>query len=207
VVRRALAPAVALALLAVGSRASSAPPPEGVPGVQALDRRIHDARTRLEGLVELARMEQERLIVRIYRRYGPTDLAKEPKSPKDPKPREVGVYDLLEKVIANPKAPKDIRSEAVAAIGENEDAMTFDPELSKEGKGARRPRAKFSLRLAKLLTERDDPVVRELSNRLLFALNPDIVKSMDEDIMRYSAENERTWQDARKRWEKLLQKT
>jgi hypothetical protein len=192
---RPLLPAFALALCALGGTASSAPPEEGARpprGVRGLEIAIKATEARLQTLIGLADEKQEALYVRWYRNQTAEDF-KEPK-------REVRVDDhLWKKVVLEKGVPEETKKAAADAIIA---AADLDPDLSKEGRGPRRKRVEFLLKVAREL-DHDDLVVRVLASKILGELWPN---ATDPDILQYDPDSKRTWGVAQRRWEQTLRR-
>jgi hypothetical protein len=188
-----LAAAVLVCLVARSSAApEDASPPRRI-GVAALETSIKRTQARLATLAGLAEQPPEALLVRAYLNY-PADVIGDRKNK-----REVRADTLLEKVIENKDVPDALRREAQKAILAR---ASEDADLVEGGeRGSRRPRARFSLGITKHLARANDPFLRVLARDLLVGLWP---KEADPDITRYDPDLRATWDDARRRWEKVL---
>lgn len=157
----------ALTALALAGVALAAPPPGdplAAPGPapkSAAGRalKIDAAQRRLDALVGNAKKDRTELLVDVYSSYSEMQLS-------DPK-RGVTVEMLLD-VVKNDSAASDVRQRAADAICAPR-VVTSDPALSIDGKGLKRKRAEFSVKVNKLLLD-NDPFVRQLAKKILEGL-------------------------------------
>jgi hypothetical protein len=187
--------AVVAALVVLPALAASAAPTPPAPsprGAKALTAALRDAEARLGRLVALAKVDPRIDEIRAYLAYGNMEWAATK--------RPVTVERLLA-IATDPAAPPEIREQAAAALGST-NAKQSDPDLSTDGKGARRPRAAFSLKVANFLVA-DEVMSRGLASKILFALWPG---ANDAAMFQYDARREKTWKPARKSWQDYLRK-
>jgi hypothetical protein len=188
----AAAPALALAGPAPAPASDEAVESRSVAG---LESDVADAEARLAAMVARAKVDFRVERVRRYREMTPQQLA-------DPL-RGVAVDELLG-YLADEKVPAEVREEAAAAIGADV-ARRVDPDLSDEGRGAKRPRAAFSMKLVPLLTGAKDLQGRSLAKTLLEALWPG-TPAREPDVAAYDPRKKDTWWEARRAWEKHLKR-
>jgi hypothetical protein len=193
VLRRALPAALLFAALPASAAPNAAVAPRGGPGsARALRASLAELDGRVTALLAKARTNPDLERVATYAGYGPAQLG-------DPK-RGVSATDLLE-VLENPAAVPQARENAAEALVALK-ALTNDPDLSTEGKGVRRTRAAFSMKLTRVLTE-GDLLARSLANRVLQGFWPGMP---DPDAIAYDARRKNTWREGRQAWEKFLRK-
>ncbi len=198
--------AVSLLLLAVaaasaiGGPAAPSPPKPAIATVADLDREVAKAEDAIARLLQKAQdtIEHERVV--RYRAYTATQLGD-----ASLERVRVGGDDGLLSIVADDQVPPEVRTEAVIAIT-SETAQRNDTDLSIEGKGLKRPRAAFSVKIVTMLGEKDNLLTRSLAQRLLDALWPG-AGAREADITKYNPRESGTWADARAAWMKWLRKT
>ncbi len=179
----ALAAAPALAGPAVVRRSSAR--------VEAIDK----AMARLDRLVVRAKTDPRLEKVRAYKELGAEQL----KAAADARPLRVD--DILD-IVEDATAPKEIREEAAAAVFADI-ALVNDPDLSMQGKKLQRPRAMFTMKVLKLLTD-NDAYTRALAKTICEGLWPG---TREPEILACDPRKKDSCRAARTAWEnKVLKK-
>ena len=181
---------LALAAPAASQGASQIPP---VPrGGAAIRGAIRAAEGRLDALLALARVDARLELVHAYLGYTPEQW-KETRRP-------VTAEKILD-IITDKTASTECREMAAAALA-SDTAKRQDPDLAVDGKGLRRARAQFSMKVVKNLDD-DDVTTRGLSERVLEALWP---QANEAAIIQYHPRKEKTWKPAIRAWQEHLRK-
>lgn len=192
-----------LAGLALAGAAVAAPP-SGAPAAAPAPLR---PRT-LAGLRAAAVREEERLLALVTDAAMDSSLrrvrtfAAYPEAVLSTARREatggVTVLELFE-IASDERVPPEVREEAVGALLA-ERVLKLDPELSEEGRKSARPRARFSLRVVKALSD-PDLVTRSLANKVLLGLWP---LAHEAEIKAFDPRKRETWGNARAAWTRYL---
>jgi hypothetical protein len=182
--------------VALAVPAATAPAPNPPPRTwRALAAKQAAAEQRLAALLDEARTDPNVAKIKAYLAYSKAQF-------QDVK--RVHADDLLDIVTEEKgeKIPAEVREQAALAIVAD-DAKRNDPDLSVEGrKLSRSPRAAFSLKVVKLLSNADLNT-RALANTILLGLWPGYT---DPDIKNYDPRRKETWGKAREAWTRMLTK-
>jgi len=180
---------VLVALAAAPALAGPATVRKSSDRVYAIDRAV----ARLDRLVVRAKTDPRLERVRAFKELGADALKGDA--------RAVRVGDLLE-IVEDQEAPKEIREEAAAAIFADL-ALVNDPDLSLAGKKLQRPRAIFTMKVLKLLTD-NDAFTRSLAKTICEGLWPG---TREPEILACDPRKKDSCRAARTAWEnKVLKK-
>lgn len=168
----------------------SAPPPRSAAGRRIA---IEDALAQLDALSKKARVPPALARVRAYRAMTPDQLA-------DPK-RGVDLEEILA-IVKREDVPAEIRDEAANTITWDQ-ALRSDPTLDMGGKGLRRARAAFTLKVLSLLTDANDLTGRGLAMRICQGLWPN---AKDPAFSAFDARKRQSCAAARASWESILKR-
>lgn len=154
---------------------------------------LDKALARLDRLVVRAKTDPRLEQVRAYKELGAEALKGDT--------RTLRVDDLLA-IVEDATAPKEIREESAAAIF-SDLALVNDPDLSLAGKKMQRPRALFTMKVLKLLTD-NDPFTRALAKTICEGLWPG---TREPEILACDPRKKDSCRAARTAWEnKVLKK-
>ncbi len=180
---------VLVALAAAPALAGPATVRKASDRVAVLDKAL----ARLDRLIVRAKTDPRLERVRAFKELGAAQLKDDARTPR--------VDDLLE-VVEDALAPKEIRDEAAAAIFADL-ALVNDGDLSLAGKKMQRPRAIFTMKVLKLLTD-NDAFTRSLAKTICEGLWPG---TRDPEILACDPRKKDTCRAARTAWEnKVLKK-
>ena len=189
---RALPLALVLAALPAAAGPGGAPRP--LPRTaNGLRLRIAEEEARLAGILAEARTDPDQKRVDEYLRYSAAQMADSGKAV---------TLEVLFEIVSDAERSPQVREAAAEAIFCLK-AIQNDPDLGLSGKGVRRPRAAFSMKVARMLTDDDDLHGRSLAKKILENLWPGI---SDADAVRYDPRKKPTWREGRLAWEKSLRR-
>jgi len=159
--------------------------------IDAIDKAV----ARLDRLVVRAKTDPRLEKVRAYKEFGAEQLK------LDAEARPLRVDDILA-IVEDATCPKEIREEAASAIF-SDLALVNDLDLRMDGKKLQRPRAIFSMKVLKLLTDNDD-YTRALAKTIIEGLWPG---TREPEILACQPRKKDTCRAARTAWEnKVLKK-
>lgn len=180
---------VLVALAAAPALAGPATVRKASDRVAVLDKAL----ARLDRLVVRAKTDPRLERIRAFKELGTDAL-------KGDAPR-IRVDDLLQ-IVEDADAPKEIREEAASSIF-SDLALVNDPDLSLAGKKLQRPRAIFTMKVLKLLTD-NDAFTRSLAKTICEGLWPG---TREPEILACDPRKKETCRAARTAWEnKVLKK-
>ena len=186
-----LALSVAPVFAAPGS-SSPAPPPSIPRSITEIRFKLKVAEEKLTALLEAANVDAALKDVRTYKAYKAEQLQV---------PKKLVTVDRLLQIVTNEKdVAAETREEAAVAIF-GERPLLFDPDLgTSEARRRDQARAKFSLKVVKLLSH-PDLFTRSLAKRILDGLWP---SASDPAIHGYDARKKESWGTARAAWLEFL---
>jgi hypothetical protein len=185
-----------LTILAVAGVAVAAPTPgvgPAVPPRSAAGRlqAIDYAQARLDTLVVASKRDRADLTIDVFNHYTPEQL-------EDPK-RGITI-DLLFEIVKNDAIAKEVRQRAVEAIVAGR-VQTKDPALSIDGRGLKRKRAEFCVKVNKLLVD-NELMSRVFAKQILESLWPG--QQIRKEIKACEPRDKGSCQDANKMWDRIL---
>jgi hypothetical protein len=157
-------------------------------------RRHRQGRRELDRLVVRAKTDPRLEKVRAYKEFGAEQLK------LDAEARPLRVDDILA-IVEDATCPKEIREEAASAIF-SDLALVNDLDLRMDGKKLQRPRAIFSMKVLKLLTDNDD-YTRALAKTIIEGLWPG---TREPEILACQPRKRDTCRAARTAWENKVLK-
>ena len=180
---------VLVALAAAPALAGPATVRKASDRVAVLDKAL----ARLDRLVVRAKTDPRLERIRAFKELGADAL-------KSDAPR-IRVDDILQ-IVEDADAPKEIREEASSAVF-SDLVLVNDPDLSLAGKKLQRPRAIFTMKVLKLLTD-NDAFTRSLAKTICEGLWPG---TREPEILACDPRKKETCRAARTAWEnKVLKK-
>jgi hypothetical protein len=177
-----------LALLPALVSAAAAPARASDPAtLDEAERALEEVTARLEQLVERANRDPRYRTLEVYRAYRIEDF-------RDPR-RRIEAKDIVA-IMGDPAATFAVRKDAYDLLV-SERVKSFDPDLSTEQRGGRRPRQQFALRYVVGLVKEDDGTTAKLAHDLL---NDWFTRPLHPDLRNYNP-RESTRQQKRKAYE------
>jgi len=160
-------------------------------GLDEMNKRLEALRARLEKLVEEARKDPRERLLKQYEKMTQDQY-------KARRRDDVDADDILEWIFeGEPPMHPDLRNQAVKILVAR---ALYDPDLSRERRGSKSPRGKFSSKIVKFLDAKD-PLSRKFASDLLRGLWDNAAVGLS-----FRAGNQDTWGPAISAWKKFLRK-
>lgn len=160
-------------------------------GLDEMNKRLEALRARLETLLEEAKKDPRERLLKQYETMTQEQY-------KARRRDDVDADDIAEWIFeGEPPMHTDLRTRAVKSLVTR---ALYDPDLSRERRGSKSPRGKFSLKIVKFL-DAEDPVSRKLASDLLRGLWDNAPVGLS-----FRPNNPSTWPPAIAAWKKFLRK-
>lgn len=186
---------VVLLCVALPAFAGPGSAPGTAPGGKTSEKRherIRDALAKLDQLVADAKKDPRLVRIRAYRAFTPDQLADVS--------RGIDAEELLG-IVRDEAAPAEIREEAAAALTWDS-ALRNDPALDLQGRGMKRARALFTMKVLPLLTDKD-LLSRSLGKAICEGLWPGV---REEDVPQCDPRKKESCRTTRTAWERYIRK-